>query len=86
MPDKECTKCLGDLREHCKESGVMLDSKCSHCEGTGKEPTIYHALVLTHKNIGNHVWMHPTLFDTIEEAKRFTHREFIVIKTIEVRV
>ena len=85
MVKGQCRSCMGTGKDTCKESGVEIGD-CRECEGVGLKPHTYYALVLTHKNIGEHVWMHPTVFDYLAEAQRFKHREFIVIKIVEVKV
>jgi hypothetical protein len=86
MTEEKCKSCQGSTGIQCNEIGVLIKGCCEECEGTGRNLKTYWALLLTHKNIGEHIWMHPTLFDTLAEAQRFKHREFLVVKVLEVRV
>ena len=84
-----CKGCTGKgiYFTHCKVSGATIGKQCKECDATGFAKRIYYGIVLSHKNHGEGgVWLHPTLFDTLGEAQRFKHREYFVIKTIEVRV
>ena len=81
-------QCSGSGRwfDICEDSGAKIVKTCPECEGSGIRLRIYWAVVLTHKNIGDMCWMYPSLFESKQEAENFKHREYIVIKTIEVRI
>lgn len=85
MTREICKTCNGSGDQKCDVSGVKV-GKCENCEGNGIKPKIYYANVLTHKNIGEAIWMHSTLFDTEAEAMRYKHPEFVLIKTVEVKI
>lgn len=86
MSNNQCKKCHGNGNEMCKDSGTLIESPCEACDGTGQELRTYYANVLVHKNIGDHPFMGSTMFESILEALQYRHREFIVIKTIEIKV
>jgi DnaJ-class molecular chaperone len=83
-----CLKCngKGNGMKICEVSGANLVAKCAECEGTGKKVQIYYANVLCHKNIGNMPFMGVTLYNTISEAQEYKHREFFILKTIEIKI
>jgi len=87
---KQCSQCHGVKQQMCKDSGTLLNAPCDHCDSTGIEPQVYYVNIMTHKNfdrnISEMIWAHSTLFITRKEAEEFTHREFIVVKTIEIKV
>jgi len=60
----------------CEVSGAVIET----------QERIYYANVLSHKNIGDCPFMHPTLHNTRDEALNYTSREFFIIKTIEVKI
>lgn len=84
----ECKECKGKgvTYQTCEVSGARIGSQCKHCDATGFDKKIYYGIVLTHKSHGEQIWLHPTLFDTLGEAQRFQHREYIVVRTIEVKI
>jgi hypothetical protein len=81
-------QCSGTGRSFdvCEHSGAKIAKTCPECEGSGIRLKTYWAVVLTHKNIGEMCWMNPSLFETKEEADNYKHREYIVIKIMEIRV
>lgn len=81
----QCSKCHGNKQEMCKDSGSLINSPCSHCEGTGNEPQIYYINII--KRPDNYrIYPASILFSTKEEAESMEYNDFIKIKTIEVRI
>lgn len=88
MKNQECTSCEGKGVKYrtCVETVARVVTQCHDCNATGRKINTYYGLVLTNKDTHNNIWLHPTLFDTLSEAQRFKHREYFVIKIIEVKV
>ncbi len=87
MTQETCTHCNGYKRETsiCDKSGARQVIVCHICDGTGIKVRVYFANVLIKRDVGG-PFMHPTLYDSLAEAQRYHNREFVMLKTIEVRI